>query len=355
MAETTKFSVTTALCVAISVALINGCHGHSPIPVPTEPVREFLSKCCELIETKQLRKFGSFEAQSIEFHMGETSRSRVTITLGGTGQVKRAGLPGPVLDSGFSESQLAVGSKRSVRERLGRDGDGFLLSNKRQRGESNKLTMHNDNGGDDMRLGKDDLRFKLIRKNMLGQVRGDIQRNGVDLRETLSRAAGHSTTSLSMRQRMPERADTRHLVPERNDAIIVSQYPSTRNADALFQMDSLRKSYSPWTLDQLRQRSPDRGLRTSRNLLPQRRNEDVTRRPLLRTYDDARAVSYMSTVPYMTKPTIAAASGKPLVPLPAPPPQLSGVVHKNSYTVQITYLDWFFFSFTCKFNCATAY
>ena len=197
-----------------------------------------------------------------------------------------------------------------------------------------------------MRLGKDDLRFKLMRKNMLGQVRGDIQRNGVDLRETLSRAAGHSTTSLSVRQRIPERADARHLVPERKEASIMSQYPSTRSADTLFQMesvDSLRKSYSPWTLDQLRRRSPDRALRTSRNLLPQRRNEDVMSRPLLRTYDDARAVSYTSTVPYMTKPTIAAASGKPRVPPPAPPPQLSGVVHKSSYTVQITYLDCVFF------------
>ena len=195
----------------------------------------------------------------------------------------------------------------------------------------------------DMRLGKDDLRFKLMRKNMLGQVRGDIQRNGVDLREMLSREAGPSTTSLRMRHRMPERADARHLEPERKDASIMSQYPSTRSADALFQMDSLRKSYSPWTLDQLRQRSPDRDLRTSRNLSPERRNEAVMRRPLLRTYDDARAVSYMSAGPYMTKPTIAAASGKPLVPLPAPPPQLSGVVHKSSYTVQITYLDCFFY------------
>ncbi|XP_057484924.1 uncharacterized protein LOC130771327 [Actinidia eriantha] len=262
--------------------------------------------------------------------MAETSRSRVTITLGGTGQVvKRAG---PVFDSGFSESQLAVGSKRSVRDRLGSGVDGFLLSNKRQRGDSDKLTMHNANGGDDMRLRKDDLRFKLMRKNMLGQVRGDIQRNGVDLREMLSREAGPSTTSLRMRQRMPERADARHLVPERKDASITSQYPSTRSADALFQMDSLRKSYSPWTLDQLRQRSPDRDLRTSRNLSPERRNEAVMRRPLLRTYDDARAVSYMSTVPYMTKPTITAASGKPLVPPPAPLPQLSDIVHKRSYT-----------------------
>ncbi|CAL5349984.1 unnamed protein product [Camellia sinensis] len=276
--------------------------------------------------------------------MAETSRSRVTITLGRSGQVvKRAG---PVVDSGFSEYHPGLGSKRSVRDRLGSDGDGIQLGNKRQRGDSNKLSVNGAHGVDDARLGKDDLRFKLMRKNVLRQGKSDVHRNGVDLRDTLSRAVRPSTAGLSTRQRMPEPTDSRHLVSERKDASILGRIPSTRSADALPQMVSLRNSYSPWNLDQLRQRSPDRVLRTSRNLLPQRNEEEITKRPLIRAYDDTRTVSYMSreileagrplgTSPYMTRPAVAAASAKSLVPPPAPPPPPGGIVHKSSYMAGI--------------------
>lgn len=273
--------------------------------------------------------------------MAETSRSRVTITLGRTGQVvKRAGQMG---NGGFADSHPPAGSKRSVRDRLGSDVDGIQLNNKRQRGDRNKLMMNGGNGLDD-RLGKHDLRFKLMRKNVIRQVESD-PRNGVDLRETLSRAVRPSSMSGSIQQHPPEPIDSRHFVPQRKDVSILGQIPSMRSANAFPQMGSLRNSYSPWTLDSLRQRSPDRVICSSRNLSPPRNHEQIGKRPLIRTYDDARTASYTSrdileprrpigTTPYMTRPTVASASVKPVAPLPAPPPPSSGIVQKSSYTVQ---------------------
>ncbi|PSS28662.1 Ankyrin repeat and SAM domain-containing protein [Actinidia chinensis var. chinensis] len=265
--------------------------------------------------------------------MAETSRSRVTITLGGSGQVVKRG--GAVANSGFSHSQAALGSKRSVRDRLGSDVDGIQLNSKRQRGDSN--------GVDDARLGKDDLRFKLMRQNVKRRGQTDVQRNGVDLRETLSRAVQPPTTSLSMHQRLPEPMDSRYLVPERKDTSILGRIPPTRSADAFPRMDSLRNSYSPWTLDQLKKRSPDRVLRTSRNLSPQRNEEEITKRPLIRTNDEARTFSYMNrdilepgralgTAPYSTRTIAAGASVKHVVPLPALSPPSNGIVHKTLYS-----------------------
>uniref|UniRef100_A0A5B7ALB0 Putative Sterile alpha motif domain-containing protein isoform 1 n=1 Tax=Davidia involucrata TaxID=16924 RepID=A0A5B7ALB0_DAVIN len=272
--------------------------------------------------------------------MAETSRSRVTITLGRSGQVvKRAG---PVLDSAFSDSHPAVGSKRSVRDRLGNDVSGTQLTqlnNKRQRGDSAA------NGVNDMRLGKDDLRFKLMQKNGFRRVQSDDQ-NEADLRNTLSRAVRPSSTSLiSTRQRMPEPNDARQRMPEPKDASRLGRIPSTRSADALPQMDSLRNSYSPWTLDHLRRRSPDGVLGTSTGLSPRRMEEELPKRPLIRTYDDVRSrtVSYISkdilepsrpmgTASFMTKPIVPAGSVKSVAPLLAPPPPPSGIVQKSSYT-----------------------
>ncbi|KAA8529519.1 hypothetical protein F0562_033682 [Nyssa sinensis] len=287
--------------------------------------------------------------------MAETSRSRVTITLGRGGQVvKRAG---PVLDNAFSESHPSVGSKRSVRDRLGIDVDGTQLSNKRQREERAS------NGVDDMRLGKDDLRFKLMRKNVYRRAQSDGQ-NGLDLRDTLSRAVRPSTTSLSSRthmpkpnslstrSHMPKPNDTRQLLPEPKDASILGRIPSTRSADTLPQLGSLRNSYSPWNLDCLRRRSPDGVLGTSRGLSSQRIEEEPPKRPLMRAYDGVRTVSYtskeilepsrpMGTAPFITKPILPAGSVKPVAPLLMPPPPPSSILPKSSYAgnEHITIMD----------------
>ncbi|KAF7124050.1 hypothetical protein RHSIM_Rhsim12G0050600 [Rhododendron simsii] len=269
--------------------------------------------------------------------MAETSRSQFTITLGRSGQVvKRAGA---VLDRGFSDSRPAIGGKRSIRDRLGTDVDGFQLNNKRQRGYSNKL--NNWNGVEDARLDKDDLRFKLRRKNKLGREQNYVQMNKVDRHEAPSRSVRHTTTSLNLRPHMLERRDARDLVPGRKGASILSQIPYTRSADALPRLDSLRDSYSPWTLDRVRRRSPDVVFRTSRNP-PQRNYVDNTRRPLMRAYDDDRTQSYMSsdilergrslgTSSYMTKPPTASAPLKSFVPPLALPSRPSGIVHRSSY------------------------
>jgi len=270
--------------------------------------------------------------------MAETSRSQFTITLGRSGQVvKRAGA---VSDRGFSDSQPAVGGKRSIRDRLGANVDGFHPNNKRQRGDSNKL--NNWNCVEDAQLCKDDLRFKLMRKNKVGRVQSDVQMNKVDLREAPSSSVRHSMTSLNLQPRMPERRDARDLVPERKGASIPGQIPYMRSAHALPRMDSLRNSYSPWTLDRIRKRSPDVVLRTSRNLSPQRNDVDITRGPLMRAYDDARTESYMSrdildrgryfgTPSYMKKPPIASAPLKSYASSQALPSQPSGIVHRSSY------------------------
>ncbi|KAA8533086.1 hypothetical protein F0562_033381 [Nyssa sinensis] len=267
--------------------------------------------------------------------MAETSRSKVTITLGRSGQVvKRAG---PLLDSAFSDSHSGVGSKRSVRDRLGSDVQGTQLNNKRRRGDSAT------NGVNDLRLGKDDLRFKLMQRNGFRRVQSDGQ-NGLDLRDTLSRGVRPTSTTLSTRQRMPEPNDARQRMPERKDGSILGQIPSTRSADALPQMDSLRNSYSPWTLDRLRRRSPDGLLGTSRGLSPPRKEEELLKRPMIRTYDNGRTVSYMSkdilepsrpmgTTTFMMKSTVPAGSVKPVAPLRAPPPLPSNTMPKSSYVV----------------------
>jgi len=223
----------------------------------------------------------------------------------------------------------------------------------------------------DTRLGRDDLRFKIMQKNKQTQSNG--QHNGVDLREMLSRPARPSTKSLAMQQhildprssrhQMPELKDVRHRLPETKDvrlrvpepdgvrqrmpeatsASILGRVPHMRTADALPQLVDLRSSYSTWTLEHLRQRSADGVLS---GISPPRNGEEMQRRPLMRSYDDVRTVPYMGkddlkvsrpmgTASFMAKPTLSAAPTKAVAPLQTPPP-LSGVIQKSSYAVQTT-------------------
>ncbi|CAI9756258.1 unnamed protein product [Fraxinus pennsylvanica] len=276
--------------------------------------------------------------------MSESSRSRVTITLGRSGQVvKRAG---DALSSSFIDSEGTIGRKRSVRDRLGSDSDSFgQFNSKRQRRDGSAA-----NGIDDIRLSKGDLRFKILQKSKL--KRQNAEQSGTDLRNILSRPAQSSTNSLGsrarvpepkemrlqhtdprdVRQHFPETRDGRQLMtmtrdsrqsirdyreqnipepreqripdprqkrmpefrearqsfpelkdvsrrmPEPSRSSILGPIQGSRTASAATKVDSVINSYSPWTVDRLRRRSPDETLTSSRGLSPTRRDGGLLRK-----------------------------------------------------------------------------
>ncbi|XP_021605051.1 uncharacterized protein LOC110609626 isoform X2 [Manihot esculenta] len=270
--------------------------------------------------------------------MAEASKGRVTITLGRTGQVvKRAAALSEVE---YADPLLGAGNKRPVRDRLGSSSDSFsshgtLANYKRQRGD-NYLTGLMSSGVEDVRVGKDDLRFKLMQKNVCRRSQNDYNQKAMDLREKLSRAVHSSVPPVST-------LDARRHMPDSKDASVLSRIPPTRSTDSLPRIDSSRNSYSPWTLDHIRRRSPDRIIGGSRGLSPPGNVEELQRRQLNRTGDNARTVSYMnkdvldasrpvsSSTTYMTKSALPAVSSKPAVPLLGQLPPSSGILQKSPY------------------------
>ncbi|CAI9300242.1 unnamed protein product [Lactuca saligna] len=311
--------------------------------------------------------------------MAETSRSQVTITLGRSGQVvKRAGA---VLDREFSDPVPAVGSKRPVRDRLGSSAD-VQLDNKRLRGDNGRLTSQSSNFLNDFHLSKDDLRFKIMKRT---QTNG--QHNTVDLRDMLSRRARSSTTNSSShesqsqsqrvsdsrddrrripmpipdprektllhmdeRQRVPQTRDDRQgIIPKINGGNgMTGQYTSMRSSEApSSQMGFLGNSYSPWSLDHIRRKSPERVLNSTRGLSPPstRRIEEPQRRIITREYENPRIENPRTMVyssrdngeisrplgPFLTKPPL---SGGPVKSLPPPSLPPGSNLQRSQYPVQ---------------------
>ncbi|KAL7133191.1 hypothetical protein ABFS83_12G123600 [Erythranthe nasuta] len=129
--------------------------------------------------------------------MSETSRSRVTITLGRTGQVVKRG--GSTSETSFTDSHAVAGSKRSIRERLGNNVDSSAQVNNM----GNRRDAY-----DDVGLSKDNLRYKIMQKNIQKQGQNS-QQSGGDLRNFLSRPAQSTTNTIATRDRIPEPKDTR--------------------------------------------------------------------------------------------------------------------------------------------------
>ena len=186
-----------------------------------------------------------------------------------------------------------------------------------------------------MRIGKDDLRLKLMRKNASRRAHNKDDRKVGDLRDKLRKTARPPMPTLDSRQRLPE--------PKENG--FFDRIPSTRTADDLPKMDSHRNSYSPWAVDPRRHRSPDRIPSTSRGLSPQRNVAEIQRRPLNRTLDDVRSVPYMSkdvietprpmgTVSFTSNPAMPPGPLKPVAPHLSQLPPLSSIVPKSSYMVR---------------------
>ncbi|XP_065860962.1 uncharacterized protein [Euphorbia lathyris] len=269
--------------------------------------------------------------------MAETSKGRVTITLGRTGQVVKTAATVP--DVNHVDRLPAAGSKRSMRDRLGSNLDSFssggsLHNSKRLRGDS-CLTSLNGNGAEDARIGKNDLRYKLMQKNVSRRAQSNYDEKSMDLRQKLSRTVqppGPPYNTTDTRQNMSTKSSS-----------VLGRIPLARSVDNLPRMDVSRSSYSPWTLDHIRRRSPDRVIGSSRGLSPPRNVEDLPRRPVSRTFEDPRAFSYMnkdvlnasrpisSSTAFMTKSVMPSVSTKPVAPLLSQLPPSSGIIQKNSY------------------------
>ncbi|QCD90565.1 hypothetical protein DEO72_LG4g1522 [Vigna unguiculata] len=211
--------------------------------------------------------------------MSDHSRGRVTITLGRSGQVVKRDVSS--VDVSSFSSLPSAGTKRSVRDRIGNNADGSvwhgngLGGNKRQRGD---VSIQNGLDGNDLRL-------KLMQKSASRHADSNGSKRHMDLREKLSKTTHSLSNSFSSKQRMPESRETS----------LLRQIPSARSSDDLMRMESMRSSYSPWTLDHIRRRSPDGFPSTSRGISPQRDVQDLQRRrPLNRTYDGVRPVPYVS-------------------------------------------------------------
>ncbi|XP_022999334.1 uncharacterized protein LOC111493741 isoform X1 [Cucurbita maxima] len=267
--------------------------------------------------------------------MAAASRGRVTITLGRSGQVVKKASPGT--DVSVSDSWPVSGTKRSVRDRLGSSSDsdglyGSQLDNKRLRGDDG-MSNWSSNGLDvpHSHIGKDDLRYKLLQKDAFRRALSD-NKKCLDLRERLPKADQAPIRHLDSRYHDPPLPNTK----------ILRRTPSMRSADDLSQKDSLGSSYSSWTMDNLRQRSPARVVEPSRRYSLQRDDEKLQRRTTYSSVENARSVGYVakdihnasgsvSTATFMTNSLLPPTSAKPVAPVAPLHPPPSGIAHKTLY------------------------
>lgn len=252
------------------------------------------------------------------------SRPQVTITLGRTGQVvKRAG---NVPDGARFDSLPSAGSKRSTRDGAGGNAESSLYETqsktKRHQGDRSVWSSN------DARVGRNDLRFKLMQKNKFRRTRGDYEgRNHTGLKRQLPRAV-YPPVNMYTLQRMPESKVNG----------LLRRIPPTRSADDLLQLNSSRKSYSTWTHNGLRCRSPDRILSASRGFSPPGNINDQQQVLTFRPIDSSRAAAYMGkdaynhsrptgSIHFLTKATLPLEATKQVSRLPPP----NSIAQKNSY------------------------
>lgn len=263
--------------------------------------------------------------------MSSSARPQVTITLGRSGQVvKKAG---SISDISHTDCEPSSGSKRPIRERLGnnmRDPDSRGSKDKRQRTEDHRWSLSNGDLGDDSKLyipgrrvGRDDLRYKLLHKSISKRTDTVSDQRNVDLREKLSSRNYHG----------PLRFDAQQHVPVSRGSGLARQIPPTRNVEDLCRLDPLRKSYS-FSSDRQRNRSPDRILGASRGMSPPRAYDDMRHTPSMRSADVPRPLYITRSVadvsrpePLARKATVSVETAKPV--MRAPP--ASGSIQKTSY------------------------
>nr|XP_028952813.1 uncharacterized protein LOC103404369 isoform X1 [Malus domestica] len=186
------------------------------------------------------------------------SNSRVTITLGRSGQVVERG--GFVSNSAKmrGDSGMVSGSKRMA-DRLGSNAHGFSFSSgKRQRGDGIKWN-EGDRTLQDSRISRNDLRLKLLRKRLFKKQIGGVveEHKQLDPRAKLSKPV-HPSLKYQVLQHNSET----------NGSNPMRQVPPRESPADLNQVNSRRNFYSSPTTDGFRGRSPPRELHPPSSFRP---------------------------------------------------------------------------------------
>ncbi|XP_042452648.1 uncharacterized protein LOC122037271 isoform X1 [Zingiber officinale] len=243
-----------------------------------------------------------------------SSRSQFASALGRSRQIdKRAR---PISDGPQSDDYMpSLCGKPSVRKSRRTEGHYSRFMNKNPRDKQIKSNRE---------VGKDDLRWKLIRKSLSRRKHLVAEgQHDVVLREKLSRNV-HASSSSNAKQQPKESS-----VPSLGRRI-----PPARSADNLLEFDSHRKTCSV-TLDQPRHSSPDRLICIPRHISPSRRYKERQHVSGIRSLDASMpsyptndAVGNTSRALTMTK-TISVDAARLLVR--APPP--GAIVQRSVYSL----------------------
>ncbi|XP_009588545.1 uncharacterized protein [Nicotiana tomentosiformis] len=177
------------------------------------------------------------------------SRPQVTITLGRSGQkvVKRSSAS---QGTGFGQQRLS-GGKRSLGETYKTDSEDPSLSlRKRVReygGAGNRAGNSGYGGPNDVRVGQNDLRLKLIRRTRQKEIILEIEKRKKEQHKMMAE-------------------NVRSAEQSHRKLVTVGQRSS--GASELHQMEAMRSSYASQTYGGVRPRSPNRLAKDSREISP---------------------------------------------------------------------------------------
>ncbi|XP_038889157.1 ankyrin repeat and SAM domain-containing protein 6-like [Benincasa hispida] len=204
------------------------------------------------------------------------SRPQVTITLGRSGQVvKRGGSS----SSDFAQSNIDSGPEPRRKRYIERSADNaedlFSSTNKRQRG----VGLHWSSSGERKnayRVGQNDLRLKLMRKNQSKKIGIGEEHSRMDLHNQLSKNSLLSTSG-----------DVIHRRHEFRGSNLIRQTHSRESADDLYLEHSQRKSTVSY-VDRMRVRSPDGIMKSSKGHSPPKYDDEFRRTSFMRETDRSR-------------------------------------------------------------------
>ncbi|KAH0938283.1 hypothetical protein HID58_005744 [Brassica napus] len=202
--------------------------------------------------------------------MSEGSRrSRVTITLGRSGQVVSR-------DGSDLEDELPrVGTKRSVKERLGNLLDSDAVTKRLKvrpflwvHGAGNNEYCKEGKLVSAEMISKNDLRFKLLQRNAKRRTQSDGGSSTMDLRQKL--------LSKSEQPPPPRSLDSRPRMAEPRDGPLPPPSGTVRGPSHMLSSGS---NYSPRTRDDIPRRSPERLVGSSRGRSPPRNTGSISGTP----------------------------------------------------------------------------